>query len=152
VLSHTCPMVYRPEKSLYTLSDPKSIDLSTERWLETLAANLQYERWYFGHYHDNRVYVDAEMLYDAIKLLGLKETLQKQGRPEYRKDEAVIFSTKINGMEVDGYGTIKQVHAYGTKVMDREATYDIYGIKSGGAGAKELFENIAESQLMSAIL
>ena len=36
--------------------------------------------------------------------------------------------------------------------MDREATYDIYGIKSGGAGAKELFENIAESQLMSAIL
>ena len=152
VLSHTCPLVYRPEKSLYTLSDPKSIDLSTERWLETLAANLQYERWYFGHYHDNRVYVDAEMLYDAIKLLGLKETLQKQGRPEYRKDEAVIFSTKINGMEVDGYGTIKQVHAYGTKVMDREATYDIYGIKSGGAGAKELFENIAESQLMSAIL
>ena len=152
VLSHTCPLVYRPEKSLYTLSDPKSIDLSTERWLETLAANLQYERWYFGHYHDNRVYVDAEMLYDAIKLLGLKETLQKQGRPEYRKDEAVIFSTKINGMEVDGYGTIKQVHAYGTKMMDREVTYDIYGIKSGGAGAKELFENIAESQLMSAIL
>ena len=55
-------------------------------------------------------------------------------------------------MEVDGYGTIKQVHAYGTKMMDREVTYDIYGIKSGGTGAKELFENIAESQLMSAIL
>lgn len=73
-------------------------------------------------------------------------------RGSLQKDEAVIFSTKINGMEVDGYGTIKQVHAYGTKVMDREATYDIYGIKSGGAGTKELFENIAESQLMSAIL
>lgn len=96
--------------------------------------------------------MDAEILYDAIKLLGSKETLQKQGRPEYRKDEAVIFSTKINGMEVDGYGTIKQVYAYGTKVMNREVTYDIYGGKSGGAGTKELFENIAESQLMSAVL
>ena len=105
-------------------------------------------------FSDLRLTVDYDELEngDAIKLLGLKETLQKQGRPEYRKDEAVIFSTKINGMEVDGYGTIKQVHAYGTKVMDREVTYDIYGVKSGGAGAKELFENIAESQLMSAIL
>ena len=31
--------------------------------------------------------------------------------------------------------------------MDQEVTYDIYGVKSGGAGTKELFENITEYHL-----
>ena len=42
-----------------------------------LKAKLIYSGWYFGHYHDNLSYNDAELLYEAIKELGSVGYLQK---------------------------------------------------------------------------
>ena len=56
VLSHTCPMVYEPREKYQNMVDAKTIDKSTEQWLDQIAKRLTYKCWYFGYYHDNFAY------------------------------------------------------------------------------------------------
>lgn len=102
----------------------QEIDRSTEEWLDSIAKKLQYTKWYFGHYHDNIQYADAELLYEGIKELGKEDYLQKLGRPKYRVGEKVYF---LYGKEQEGYGTISVVDGYGTFGQAREVSYDIMG-------------------------
>ena len=82
VFSHTCPLVYRPNRRNEKCQE--KIDLSTEEWMDEIAKKLDYSQWYFGHYHDNIQYIDAQLLYEEIKELGKPDTIQKVGRPKYR--------------------------------------------------------------------
>lgn len=43
------------------------VDKSTEEWLSSIASRLEYKKWYFGHFHDNRDYPDAVMLFEEIR-------------------------------------------------------------------------------------
>lgn len=139
VLSHTCPMVYEPREKYQNLVDAKTIDKSTEQWLDQIAKKLTYKCWYFGHYHDNVAYDDAELLYEEIKELGEKDFLQKLGRPKYRVKECVFFPVKNDGREEDGYGVIEQVHEYGTENQRKEISYHIKGIIFWKSGSKNGF-------------
>ena len=82
VFSHTCPLVYRPSQE--SVINFEKIDLSTEEWMDEIAKKLDYSQWYFGHYHDNIQYMDAQLLYEEIKELGEPDSVQKVGRPKYR--------------------------------------------------------------------
>ena len=65
VFSHTCPLVCRPSQE--SVINFEKIDLSTEEWMDEIAKKLDYSQWYFGHYHDNIQYMDAQLLYEEIK-------------------------------------------------------------------------------------
>ena len=82
VFSHTCPLVYRPSQE--SVINFEKIDLSTEEWMDEIAKKLDYSQWYFGHYHDNIQYIDAQLLYEEIKELGEPDSVQKVGRQKYR--------------------------------------------------------------------
>lgn len=70
VFSHTCPLKYEPTDMFLSFIDQTKVDKSTEEWLSKIANRLDYEHWYFGHYHDNREYTDATLLYEEIQELG----------------------------------------------------------------------------------
>ena len=148
-MSHTCPMVYEPREKYQNLVDAKTIDKSTEQWLDQIAKKLTYKCWYFGHYHDNVAYDDAELLYEEIKELGEKDFLQKLGRPKYRVKECVFFPVKNDGREEDGYGVIEQVHEYGTENQRKEISYHIKGIICGNPDQKMDFPQVKESVIES---
>ena len=47
--------------------DQSTVDKSTEELLQTIADNLDFNKWYFGHFHDDWVNGKYEMLYNSIK-------------------------------------------------------------------------------------
>lgn len=51
VLSHTCPYNYEPRELFLAQVDQSKVDESTERWLQTIDDRLDYNVWYFGHFH-----------------------------------------------------------------------------------------------------
>jgi len=55
VLSHTCPMKYIPTEMFLSVIDQRTVDNSTEEWLDTIEERLDYGRWYCGHYHGSKV-------------------------------------------------------------------------------------------------
>ena len=54
--------------------DQSKVDRSTEDWLNMIEKNLNYEKWYCGHWHTDRtVYYDKKrycFMYNDIKELG----------------------------------------------------------------------------------
>lgn len=54
VLTHTCPFTWMPTDLLLTCLDCDWIDNSTEKWLERLSRTIDWDAWFFGHFHDTR--------------------------------------------------------------------------------------------------
>ena len=67
VLSHTCPISTEPRHMFLPFIDQSTVDKSTEEWLQTIADNLDFNKWYFGHFHGDWVNGKYEMLYNSIK-------------------------------------------------------------------------------------
>lgn len=91
VFSHTCPLAYEPTDLFLSFIDQTEVDKTTEKWLSRIESKLDYGRWYFGHFHDNREYHKAEMLFDKIIELGTNRVMVCVGRPKYKKGEWVSF-------------------------------------------------------------
>ncbi len=51
VLSHTVPVECEPIWAFIPELDQSTVDKSTEKWLQKIAENLEFEGWYAGHYH-----------------------------------------------------------------------------------------------------
>lgn len=109
---------------------------------------LDYSKWYFGHYHDNIQYTDAQLLYEEIKELGEADSVQKVGRPRYRVGEMVYFTFGKEDAR-EGYGTVEWVDNYGTLGQEKEVSYDIVGIPCELPREKTLFKHIRESKIQS---
>ena len=116
--------------------------------MDEIAKELSYSKWYFGHYHDNIQYIDAELLYEEIKELGAADYLQKLGRPKYRLGEEVYFTYGKKDQQ-EGYGTISFIDSYGTFGQEKEVSYDIMGIDSISPDVRTLFKHIKESEIQS---
>lgn len=69
VLSHTGPLKYLPKDVFLPGYDQSSIDRSTEKWLDSIEDNLDYDLWYFGHFHCDRLIGKAVILFDSIEEL-----------------------------------------------------------------------------------
>lgn len=113
-----------------------------------IMGNLDYSQWYFGHYHDNIQYIDAQLLYEEIKELGEPDSVQKVGRPRYRVGEMVYFTFGKEDAR-EGYGTVEWVDDHGTLGQEKEVSYDIVGIPCELPGEKTLFKHIRESKIQS---
>lgn len=66
VFSHTCPYYTRPVHLFLSCIDQSTVDSSMEVWLQKISNTLQYEHWYFGHYHDDWDNGKYSMLYTDI--------------------------------------------------------------------------------------
>lgn len=51
VFSHTVPIEYEPVWAFIPGLNQDMVDKTTERWLQRIAENLDFENWYAGHYH-----------------------------------------------------------------------------------------------------
>ena len=51
VFSHTCPAKYIPTECFFPMIDQRTVDNSTEKWLDNIEDKLTYKRWYCGHWH-----------------------------------------------------------------------------------------------------
>ena len=56
ILSHTCPFSWQSYIQDLFLPQVKQseVDNSMELFLDKIAAGVEYDRWYWGHYHDDR--------------------------------------------------------------------------------------------------
>jgi len=66
VLSHTCPLKYEPVEVFLSFIDQTTVDKSTEIWLDTIESNLEYKKWYCGHYHVEKVIDKMKFLFESI--------------------------------------------------------------------------------------
>ncbi len=64
VLSHTAPEKYEPIEVFMSGIDQSTIDKSTEQWLDTIEDNLNYDKWYLGHYHTEKKIDKIEIMYN----------------------------------------------------------------------------------------
>lgn len=51
VLSHTCPITKQPTHMFLSWLDQSKVDKSTERFLQDIADKIDFDSWYFGHFH-----------------------------------------------------------------------------------------------------
>ena len=51
VLSHTVPLKYEPTEIFISGINQAKVDKSTEEWLDRIEDQLNYDKWYAGHYH-----------------------------------------------------------------------------------------------------
>lgn len=65
VLSHTCPFSTMPRHLFLSFIDQSTVDNSTENWLQYVSENISFDKWYFGHYHDDWTNGKYHMLYNG---------------------------------------------------------------------------------------
>ena len=125
VFSHTCPLAFEPTDLFLDFISQDKVDKSTEEWLSKIERKLKYKKWYFGHFHGNREYSNAEMLYEAINELGTNKTMIRVGRPQYKRGEFVSFDFDNGRKKTEMYGRVDVIDSYGTFGQGREVSYDI---------------------------
>lgn len=69
VLSHTCPLETVPEHLFLPGIDQSTVDKTTEIWLQKISDKLDYQKWYFGHYHGEWINGKYELMFKNIKIL-----------------------------------------------------------------------------------
>lgn len=54
VFTHTCPFTWQPTDMFLSMIDQNSVDSTMEHWFEELSRLIEFDNWYFGHYHTDR--------------------------------------------------------------------------------------------------
>ena len=66
VLSHTCPYRFIPRHTFLKFINQKTVDNSTEEWLDYIEGKLTYDRWFCGHFHTNEIVENIRFMYGEI--------------------------------------------------------------------------------------
>lgn len=56
ILTHTCPYDWRPTDLFLSSIDQSKVDNSMEKFLQIISENIKWKNWFWGHYHENRIY------------------------------------------------------------------------------------------------
>jgi 3-oxoacid CoA-transferase subunit A len=75
IMSHTCPLGFKPADKLLPMVDQSTVDESMEKWMDKLyldALNLgiDFNKWYCGHWHTDRTVEPVRFLYHDIIEFG----------------------------------------------------------------------------------
>ena len=65
VLSHTCPLRYIPTEMFLPMVDQSTVDQSTEEWLGSIEARIDYKAWFCGHWHVDKRIDKMHFLFNA---------------------------------------------------------------------------------------
>ena len=67
ILAHTCPLSYQPTDLFLSFIDQSKVDNSMELWFEDLIQQIEFNKFLFGHYHQDRIINEkARMFYSDI--------------------------------------------------------------------------------------
>lgn len=69
VLSHTAPLKYEPTEVFLPGIDQSTVDKSTEEWLDNIEDQLDYERWYCGHFHTEKEVDKLRFMYNDYAII-----------------------------------------------------------------------------------
>ncbi len=69
ILSHTCPYKYKPVEAFLPGIDQSRVDNSMEEFLEIVENNINYKKWYCGHFHINKKIDKIIFLYHDVDIL-----------------------------------------------------------------------------------
>ena len=70
VLSHTTPLSLEPREAFLPFIDQRTVDTSTEEWLDDIERRLDYKRWYAGHFHTVKETGKLRLMYQDYARLG----------------------------------------------------------------------------------
>ena len=70
VLSHTTPLSLEPREAFLPFIDQRTVDTSTEEWLDGIERRLDYKRWYAGHFHTVKETGKLRLMYQDYAKLG----------------------------------------------------------------------------------
>ena len=68
VLTHTCPVKYEPKEVFLEGLDQSKIDKTMEIFLDKIEENIDYDKWYCGHYHTEKKIDKLEFMFEKIKV------------------------------------------------------------------------------------
>lgn len=83
ILSHTCPKKYEPTEVFMSGIDQSKVDKSMEEFLDKLEENIDYDKWYCGHYHTEKQIDKLEFMFGRIKEFNKNEYYPKYDRNGY---------------------------------------------------------------------
>ncbi len=69
VLSHTCPVTHEPIEVFLPGLDPRTVDKSTEIWLNEIEERLDYKKWFCGHFHTDKQDGKLTFLFESYTTL-----------------------------------------------------------------------------------
>ena len=67
VLTHTCPFKYEPVETFMSGINQSEIDKRMEHFLDEVEENIDYDKWYCGHYHIDKEKDKVEFMFQKIK-------------------------------------------------------------------------------------
>lgn len=77
VLTHTCPYKYEPRKVFMQGLDQSKVDKSMEHFLDKVEENINYDKWYCGHYHTEKQVDKLDFMFGRIKIFNKNEYVPK---------------------------------------------------------------------------
>ena len=66
VLSHTCPYKYLPHEAFLDGIEQSKVDYGTEKFLDFIEENVNYKKWYCGHFHIDKKIDKIEFLFNNV--------------------------------------------------------------------------------------
>ena len=70
ILSHTCPKKHIPTEMSLPMIDQRTVDNSTEEWLDAIEDAVDYKAWYCGHWHTDKRIDKMHFLFTTFESLG----------------------------------------------------------------------------------
>lgn len=67
LLTHTCPYKYVPRETFLPQIDQSTVDNSMEQWFDKIEEQIEYKKWYCGHYHIQKSIDKIRFLFDNIE-------------------------------------------------------------------------------------
>lgn len=83
VLTHTCPYKYEPREVFMQGLDQTKVDKAMEMFLDKIEENVDYDKWYCGHYHTEKQIDKLEFMFGRIKVFNKDEFVPKYGYNGY---------------------------------------------------------------------
>lgn len=83
VLTHTCPYKYEPREVFMQGLDQSKVDKSMEHFLDKIEEDINYDKWYCGHYHIEKQVDKLEFMFGRIKIFNKDEYVPKYDRNGY---------------------------------------------------------------------
>lgn len=83
VLTHTCPYKYEPREMFMKGIDQSKVDKTMEHFLDKVEENIDYDKWYCGHYHTEKQIDKIEFMFGRIKVFNKDEFAPKHNNDGY---------------------------------------------------------------------
>lgn len=83
ILSHTCPKKYEPTEVFMSGIDQSKVDKSMEEFLDKIEENIDYDKWYCGHFHTEKKIDKLEFMFGRIKVFNKDEFFPKYDNNGY---------------------------------------------------------------------